>query len=288
MEGLLILIGVYVLDIVIKKVAANKQKNSQQVPRPPQQRESSDERSEGQSAPKSLQDLIKQFEEAQRRDSQGSYVPPAPPVEDLDDPYSDSDESYDEDEDEDDIPELPTVEFANPNRVTFKEIAESVIQWEEVCVEYLTEAFGFSESTAQQVLAELQEHHIVGRDMGEGYCDLLVHDKTELENLFKREQRDAEERDAAEAQQAALRERREAEAMHQKELAELEERARKIREQAGQQNLPGEELDVPCLADSTHKAHSRSFDRAEIRRGFIWAKVLDEPRFKKRWSSRVR
>ena len=156
MEGLLILVGIYVLDIVIKKVAANKQKNSQQVPQPPQQQESSSRRSESQSAPKSLQDLVKQFEEAQRQASQGTLTPDTPPVEDLHDEYDDRDDYDDEESDEDDEIDLPTVTPANPNRITFKEIAESVIQWEEVSVDYLQQAFGFSESTAQQVLAELQ------------------------------------------------------------------------------------------------------------------------------------
>ncbi len=288
MEGLLILVGIYVLDIIIKKVAANKQKNSQQVPQPPQQQESSSRRSESQGAPKSLQDLVKQFEEAQRQASQGTLTPDTPPVEELRDEYDDRDDYDDDESDEDDEIDLPTVTPANPNRITFKEIAESVIQWEEVSVDYLQQAFGFSEGTAQQVLAELQAHHIVGRDMGEGYCDLLVHDKTELENLFKREQRDAEEREAAEAQGAALQARREAELKHQKELAELEERARQIREQASQLNDGSESIGAPCLANSEHRKHSRNFNKAEIRRGFVWAKVLDEPRFKKRWNSRVR
>ncbi len=276
MEGLLILVAIYVLDIVIKKVAENKKKQQLQRPSVPQDDKEQDA---APSPRKSLEELIRQFEESQRRDAQGTYTPPTPPIEDLDD--------------EEGV-ELPTVEFNDPSRITFKEIAESVIQWEEVCIEYLMDAFGFSENTAKQVLAELQAHHIVGRDMGEGYCDLLVHDKTELENLFKREQREAEEREAAKAQESALQARREAELKHQKELAELEERARQLREQAQQvDSLPDaadgdSPIDAPCLSAADHRAHKRAFNRAEIRRGFVWAKVLDEPRFKKRWSSRVR
>lgn len=285
MEGLLILVGIYVLDIIIKKVAANKQKQSspREVQRPSQNSESNPPK-----APSSLQDLIKQFEEAQRQASQGTLTPDTPPVEDLRDEYDDRDDYDDEESDEDDEIDLPTVTPANPNRITFKEIAESVIQWEEVSVDYLQQAFGFSESTAQQVLAELQVHHIVGRDMGEGYCDLLVHDKTELENLFKREQREAEERRDVEVQEEALRARHEAELKHQKELAELEERAKLLREQASQLNDGSESIGAPCLANSEHRKHTRNFNKAEIRRGFVWAKVLDEPRFKKRWNSRVR
>lgn len=287
MEGLLILVGIYVLDIIIKKVAANKQKQSspREVQRPSQNSESNPPK-----APSSLQDLIKQFEEAQRQASQGTLTPDTPPVEELRDEYDDRDDYDDDESDEDDEIDLPTVTPANPNRITFKEIAESVIQWEEVSVDYLQQAFGFSEGTAQQVLAELQAHHIVGRDMGAGFCDLLVHDKVELDNLFKREQREAEERRDAEAQEEALRVRQEAELKHQKELAELEERARQIREQAAQGTLPdaSEGIEGPCLASSDHKTHRRTFDKAEIRRGFVWAKVLDEPRFKKRWNARTR
>lgn len=276
MEGLLILIGVYVLEVIIKKVAAGKKEKEAL---PPQQRQSQSSQ-ESSGRPGNLQDLIRQFDEAQRQASQGTLTPETPPVEDFDEDYEDDEEEV----------ELPTVTPANPNRITFKEIAESVIQWEEVSVDYLQQAFGFSESTAQQVLAELQVHHIAGRDMGEGFCDLLVHDKSELDNLFKREQREAEERRDAEAQEEALRARHEAELKHQKELAELEERARQIREQAAQGSLPdaSEGIEGPCLASSEHKTHRRTFDKAEIRRGFVWAKVLDEPRFKKRWSSRVR
>lgn len=285
MEGLLILIGIYVLDIVIKKVAANKkEKEFRKALREEQSRHSSEiDQQSQENTPRSLQDLIKQFEEAQRQSSQGTLTPDMPPIEDMDDVDNDFDG-------EDSEISLPTVKVADPHRVTFREIAESVIQWEEVNVEYLQQAFGFSESTAQQVLAELQSHRIVGRDMGEGFCDLLVHDKVELDNLFNREQREAEERREAEAQETALHSRREAELQHQKELAELEERARQLREQAGQGALPdaSETLEEPCLASAEHRKHTRNFNKAEIRRGFIWAKVLDEPRFKKRWSARVR
>lgn len=287
MEGLLILAGIYLLEVIVKKVAASKKNQSSQEQHSVPPAEPNQTRRQG-----SLQDLIKQFEEAQRQASQGTLTPPTPPIEDIDDVEDSIDDDYEESEDEE--LDLPVVTPANPNRITFREIAESVIQWEEVCVEYLQQAFGFSESTAQQVLAELQAHRIIGRDMGEGFCDLLVHDKVELANLFKREQREAEERKETEAQEEAIRERREAELQHQKELAELEDRAKQMREQAQQiESLPDaadgdEPLDAPSLSSSSHKTHKRTFDRAEIRRGFVWAKVLDEPRFKKRWSSRVR
>lgn len=280
MEGLLILIAIYVLPVIVKKVIESQKKKTD-VPQDIRRKEPVD--SNNQPKPQgSLQDLIRQFEEAQRQAAQGNVEQSTPPVDSYSDDYDDEEEGDEEEVD------LPVVTLANPDRITFKEIAESVIQWEEVCVEYLEQAFGFSESTAQKVLTELQSHHIVGRDMGEGYCDLLIHDKTELENLFKREQRDAEERKAAEAQAAALQARREAELKHQQELAELEERAQQLREQAGQINDGSESIGAPCLANPEHRKHTRSFNKAEIRRGFVWAKVLDEPRFKKKWNSRVR
>lgn len=276
MEGLLILIGIYVLDIVIKKVAAGKKKQQDQHREIPPDDEFDNEQQEEQTShtkPRSLQDLIRQFEEAQRDASGGTYVPPSPEVED----------------DEEDVG-LPVVTPAKPGEYTFSEIAESVVQWEYVSVDLLQEAFGFSERIAQQVLAELQAKRIVGRDMGDGDCDLLVHDKVELDNHFKRLQREAEEQQAAAAQEASLQERREAELKHQKEVAELEERARQLREQAGQGTSPdmNEAIGEPCLASADNHVHTRNLDKFEIRRGFIWAKVLDEPRFKKRWSARAR
>jgi len=281
MEGLLILAAVYILEVVIKKVAASKKQkqNRQNIPEEDSEQESYDSGEQPQAQPKrSLQDLIRQFEEAQREASGGTYVPPAPTVEE------DSDESEFDDSD------FPVVTPANPGEFTFNEIAESVVQWEYVSADLLQEAFGFPEHVAHQVLAELQAKRVVGRDMGDGDCDLLVHDKVELENLFKRQQREAEEQKAAEAEEAALHARRDAELQHQKELAELEERARQLREQAGQSTLheANNTAGEPCLASAGHRTHTRAFDKAEIRRGFIWAKVLDEPRFKKRWNSRVR
>lgn len=274
MEGLLILVGIYVLEVVIKKLASGK--NNKQSEQPKQERRTfSNEEPKESKAPRSLQDLIRQFEEAQQESAQGTYVPPTPPVDTVDEGNED----------------FPVVKPATPGEFTFTEIAESVVQWEIVNIQLLQEAFGFSEEVSRQVLHELQAKRIVGRDMGDGYCDLLIHDKSELNNLFNRLQQEAEAQQAAAAQEAKLHERREAELKHQKELAELEERAKQLREQANQlENLPeiGESTAEPCLADASHKSHKRTFDRAEIRRGFIWAKVLDEPRFKKRWSARAR
>lgn len=280
MEGLLILVGIYVLEIIIKKVTANK-KNAQESQT---SEDYESEESYNDSAPtpeqgqpkRNLQDLIRQFEEAQREASGGTLVPPEPPVEDIDEESDD----------------LPVVTPAKPGEFTFNEIAESVVQWEYVSVELLQEAFGFSEHTAQIVLTDLQAKRIVGRDMGDGDCDLLVHDKVELENLFKQLQREAEEKQAL--ADAELQARREAEAKRKQELADLEERARQAREQANAT------LDIAASAEATSensteepapreaKICTLGTTKEDIRRGFIWAKVLDEPRFKKRWSARVR
>ena len=275
MEGLLILIAIVVIDAVIKG-AAKKRKQQQQLPRQGQSQQKSSHRENyeneetGRSqAPRSLQDLIRQFQEAQREASQGTYVPPNPPMDE-------------ENEDEEDV-DLPVVKPSNPGHFSFKEIAESVIQWEEVSVDYLQEAFNFSEATATKVLAELQKHKIVGRDMGDGFCDILVHDKVELANLFKREQAKANTAATATKDVSAELER-------QRELNKLEARAREARENAG---TPSEIADNGSSGEadlsSVNKPHihlSRNIE--DIRRGFIWAKVIDEPRFKKRWSAQVR
>ena len=93
MEGLLILIGIWVLDIVIKRVAANRKKQ-QQIPPTVNRREDIEDDQESNEygteeaprAPRSLQDLIRQFEEAQRQAAQGNIEPPVPPVEKRRDP----------------------------------------------------------------------------------------------------------------------------------------------------------------------------------------------------------
>lgn len=309
MEGLLILIAIVVIDAVIKG-AAKKRKQQQQLPRQGQSQQKSSHRENyeneetGRSqAPRSLQDLIRQFQEAQREASQGTYVP--------------SDPSVDEDANEEGA--LPVVRPANPGHYSFTEIAESVIQWEEVCVSYLQEAFGFSKATAAKVLAELQKHKIVGRDMGDGFCDILVHDKVELSNLFKREQAEAKkqmEEDLA-RKKAELKKKLQSpqnaarassansattaatnaandvsgELERQRQLNELESRAREAREQAGTDLA--EAAALASTAEGNEAARRRApllstKNIADIRRGFLWAKVIDEPRFKKRWSAQVR
>lgn len=267
MKGLLIFLAIYLIEVIVQKVREKKQQKMEEAerqaaPPPAASNESS-------SANRNLQDLIRQFENSQRQASQGNIEPPLP-----------SRRDYDE-------VELTVVEPKNPGHYTFMEIAQSVIQWEYVSVDLLMQAFSFNENTATQVLRDLQAKRICGNSVGDDECDLLVHNMDELENLLKRQQREAEARNA----QAELQKRREAELEHQRALAELEERARQMREQTAQSNgLPeaDQTASAPCLATSGHAAHRRTFDRSEIRRGFVWAKVLDEPRFRKKWSTRAR
>lgn len=278
MEGLLIFIAIVVIDAVIKGYA-KKRKQQPQLPRQDYTRpeQDDDEDTAHQSAPRNLQELIRQFQEAQREASQGTYVPPDPPMEEGVEEEDVDEEAEEEEED------LPVVQPARPGHFSFMEIAESVIQWEEVSVDYLQEAFDFSEATATKVLAELQKHKIVGRDMGDGFCDILVHDKVELANLFKREQAKANTAATAIKDVSAELER-------QRELNKLEARAREARENA---RTPSEIVDNGSSGEadlsSVNKPHihlSRNIE--DIRRGFIWAKVIDEPRFKKRWSASAR
>ena len=159
MEGLLILIGIWVLDIVIKKVAANKNKQRQQSEQyqPDEDDEyESQEEAQGHTPPRSLQDLVRQFEEAQREASQGTYVPPAPPVNTR----------------------------RHRDTLTLRDIAEVIIDVDVVNLEFLMDEFEVDENTAAEMLMALQAHRIVGRDMGEGDCDVLVHDMEELDNLL--------------------------------------------------------------------------------------------------------
>ena len=141
----------------------------------------------------------------------------------------------------------------------------------------------------------LQAHRIVGRDMGEGDCDVLVHDIDELDNLLNREKRQAQEPapkpdanpadEAEDARKQELEQRRLVE--RQRQLNELEDRARAARESAAavSAGLAEPESDAPV---TTRKPLVSTKSIADVRRGFIWAKVLDEPRFKRRWSTQYR
>ena len=286
MEGLLILIGLWVLDIVIKKVAANKKAEQQrkldeQRQQTMQQYEPDDSGSEGydeddeqdyeepEARPsRSLQDLVRQFEEAQRQATQGNIEPPVPPT--------------------------PTAPQANrpqrdPNEpLTFRDIAEVVVDMDVVDVEFLMDEFDISEGTAITVLDDLQKHRIVGRDMGTGECDVLVHDLDELDNLFNRETRTESAPEAAEAPEVP--DARQQELERQRELNALEERAKSARESAAA--FSSAQPVMESVEGETPAKHRpplvSTCNINDVRKGFIWAKVIDEPRFKRRWSAQYR
>ncbi|MBO7412051.1 MAG: hypothetical protein J6U20_00060 [Fibrobacter sp.] len=275
MEGLLILIGIWVLDIVIKRVAANRRKQQQQPPQyQPSDSDSDDYESQEQAqehrSPRSLQDLIRQFEEAQRQASQGNIEPPTPPVE-------------------------PKRRHAG-QQITLRDVAEAVIEVDTVDIYFLMDTFEVDENVAAQMIAALQKHRIIGREM-DGECDVLIHDMDELENLLNREKRDAEERTREENEAKLQAERERMEARHaeqqrelerQRELNALEDRAKSAREAAGT-NLAALAATETTSEMQPRRAPAVSTKNiADVRKGFIWAKVLDEPRFKRRWSSQYR
>jgi hypothetical protein len=286
-EGLLILVGIWVLDLIVKKIAANNKKKQQErqidqeyrekhgdVPgysdddSDEQEFDSADYDEQGYNEPevkpsRSLQDLIRQFENAQREAEQGNIEPPTPPV-------------------------LQTRQHDGP--YTLREIAEEVIELDVVDAEFLMDEFELSEGEAISMLAELQKHRIIGHDMGEGECDVLVHDLDELENLFSREkpvQNQFSEEDESETEDDSLQQELE----RQRKLNELEGRARTARESAAASS--SDENPENVSDDGTAPERSRAplvsaRSIADVRKGFIWAKVLDEPRFKRRWSTQYR
>lgn len=266
MEGLLILIGIWLLDVVIKKVAANRKKQRQLPPSVSRREEIEDDQDEYEAeepprAPRSLQDLIRQFNEAQRDASQGTYVPPDPPVE----------------------------RHRDPNKpITLRDVAEVVIGVDIVNLEFLMDEFEVDENTAAEMLMALQAHRIVGHDMGEGDCDVLVHDMEELDNLLNREKRTEEEAKREQAQQDEREDARRQELERQRQLNELEDRAKSAREAAAA--ISG--MDYANSDDGTAVKRRAPLvsakSIADVRKGFIWAKVIDEPRFKRRWSAATR
>ena len=265
MEGLLILIGIWVLDIVIKKVAANRREQQQQQQVPPQYQtdddelDESEEPAQGHTPPRSLQDLIRQFENAQRQATQGNIEPPTPPV-----------------------------QRKHAEQLTLRDIAEVVIGVDFIDLEFLMEEFDVDENTAAEMLMDLQAHRIVGRDMGEGTCDVLVHDMEELDNLLLHEKRAEQERESAARKhhEAEMDELRRKELERQRELNALEERAKSARESAAA--FMGNDV-VSGTEQAPRRAPLVSTKNlTDVRKGFIWAKVLDEPRFKRRWSAQYR
>lgn len=272
MESLLIFIAIFVIDALIKRANAKKKAEQQQhqAPTTDSTQEFEDERDDenfDESAPpepspvaRKLQEYIKQFEEAQREASQGTFEPAMPPP-------------------------IPERHHRMGNYVTMREVAEDIVQMDFIDIEYLMDEFGMSEGSAIEMLQELQQHRIIGRDMGEGTYDVLVHDIDELNNLFSHEKAKQGQGDAAAKQSSA------AASEKQNQLKILEERARKAREAAAaaarQSDIENGYTGEPTeIADPLTKRTSvRSISRESVRRGFIWGKIIDEPRFKKRWTA---
>lgn len=283
MEQLLIILAIVVIDALVKRVNAKKKAEQQQHQAPTtdstqefeeeQNDEDFDERADDQATPpprpfvaRKLQEYIKQFEEAQREASQGTMESPMPP------PVPESKHSY-------------------GDNVTLREVAENIVQLDVVDVEYLMDEFDMSEGTAIAMLNELQQYRVIGRDMGDGEYDVLVQDIDELNNLLSREramQMAAEK--AADIPTPAHESAQSPTASDkQSQLKILEERARKAREEASAAALQsdfenGYAGDPAEMAASLAKRTVRSISKESVRRGFIWGKIIDEPRFKKRWS----
>ena len=252
----LIFIGIAIVVAIIQSMANKAKEQQKPLPR---QRNAEPAEPQSHQPPRSLQDLIRQFENAQRQASQGNIEPPTPPVERRD-----------------------------PNQqLTLRDIAEVVIGVDFINLEFLMEEFDVDENTAAEMLMDLQAHRIVGRDMGEGDCDVLVHDLEELDNLLNHEKR-AEQalRQAQGDMDSEMEDLRRKELERQRELNALEERAKSARESAAA--FMGNDI-----ASGTEQAPRRAplvstKSLTDVRKGFIWAKVLDEPRFKRRWSAQYR
>jgi hypothetical protein len=268
METLIFIAIAVVITIIQKKLEKAKEQQNQ-LPRHQEQRRENgdvdDDTQETNSPPRSLQDLIRQFENAQRQATQGNIEPPTPPV-----------------------------HRKHPEQLTLRDIAEAVIEVDYIDLEFLMEEFDVDENTAAEMLMDLQAHRIVGRDMGEGECDVLVHDLEELDNLLSHEKRAEQERKEA-LRQADERETdeedsaRQRELERQRELNALEDRARSARESAAaitEMGASAEASAEPAAASKRPLVSTRNL--ADVRKGFIWAKVLDEPRFKRRWSAQYR
>jgi hypothetical protein len=256
----LIFIGIAIVVAIIQSMANKAKEQQKPLPR---QRNAEPAEPQSHQPPRSLQDLIRQFENAQRQATQGNIETPTPPVERRD-----------------------------PNQqLTLRDIAEVVIGVDFINLEFLMEEFDVDENTAAEMLMDLQAHHIVGRDMGEGDCDVLVHDIDELDNLFSHEKRAEQALPLKQVQgqgdlDSEMEDLRRKELERQRELNALEERAKSARESATA--FMGNDV-----ASGTEQAPRRAplvstKSLTDVRKGFIWAKVLDEPRFKRRWSAQYR
>ena len=267
METLIFIAIAVVITIIQKKLEKAKEQQNQ-LPRHQEQHhengEADDDTQEAEhQPPRSLQDLIRQFENAQRQATQGNIEPPTPPV-----------------------------QRKHPEQLTLRDIAEAVIEVDYIDLEFLMEEFDVDENTAAEMLMDLQAHRIVGRDMGEGECDVLVHDLEELDNLLLREKIAEQARKQKESQRQAQNdaedEARRRELERQRELNSLEERAKSARESAAAiASMDSAEASAEGTP-TVRKPLVSTRNLADVRKGFIWAKVLDEPRFKRRWSAQYR
>ena len=262
METLIFIAIAVVITIIQKKMEKAKEQQNRLPPRQQSRDESADESEQEPQdyhPPRSLQDLIRQFENAQRQATQGNIEPPTPPV-----------------------------QHKHAEQLTLRDIAEVVIGVDFIDLEFLMEEFDVDENTAAEMLMDLQAHRIVGHDMGEGSCDVLVHDLEELDNLLSHEKRAEQERESAarEHHEAEMDELRRKELERQRELNALEERAKSARESAAA--FMGNDV-VSGTEQAPRRAPLVSTKNlTDVRKGFIWAKVLDEPRFKRRWSAQYR
>ena len=259
----LIFIGIAVVVAIIQSMANKAKEQQNRLPPHQQSRDESVDESEQEpqhNPPRSLQDLIRQFENAQRQASQGNIEPPTPPVERR---------------------------HRNNGSLTLRDIAEVVIDVDFINLEFLMEEFDVDENTAAEMLMDLQAHRIVGRDMGEGDCDVLVHDLEELDRLLSHEPLQQSQGDTRESDSSEIDDTRTRELERQRELNALEERAKSARESAAA--IASMDFATPSAeATPARKPIVSTKDLADVRKGFIWAKVLDEPRFKRRWSPQYR
>ena len=272
MESLLIFIAIFVIDALIKRANAKKKALEEK-----QLHEDSDETEneefdesedpsleQSPSANRKLQEYIMQFEEAQREAAQGTMESPMPPP-------------------------IPENYHRLGDQVTMREVAEDIVQQSIVDIDYLKIEFEVSEARAIELIHELQQHRIIGHDMGDGAYDVLVQDIDELNNLLAHEQK--AEVFAQAATTTPKPSASTAASDKQNQLKILEERARKAREEAAEAARRsdienGYSVDPSEIADPINKRTVvRSISRESVRRGFIWGKIIDEPRFKKRWTA---
>lgn len=275
METLIFLAIAAVIAIVENKIKKSREQNQLPPSRPSDYdneyaEDSEEEAQEPQvQPPRSLQDLIKQFENAQREAAQGNIEPPTPPVERHHDP-------------------------SKP--VTFRDIAEAVIEMDVVDAEFLMDEFNLSEGDAISALNDLQNYRIIGRDMEDGEHDVLVHDMDELDNLLSHERHVTPQQNAAEstglqepAADVEAEQARQQELERQRKLNSLEGRAKSARESAAAfTGVDAADADSEAAPKPRRAPLVSTRSLADVRRGFIWAKVLDEPRFKRRWSTQYR